>query len=391
MSELEFGDGFIWGASTAAHQVEGNNVSSDWWRREQAGDAAISEPSGDAADSYHRFAEDIRILASLGLRMYRFSVEWARIEPERGAYSKAELFHYMRMIACCRENNVVPMITLHHFTNPHWFTEAGGWLADDAIECFERYVDFLRPLLGMAEWVCTINEPNMVAMTHVRDDRELTAGPMREPDGEISERLVIAHRRCREHLTEFPSIRSGWAVATQAFHAVPGAEREMKEYEYPRENFFLEAGEGDDFLGVQAYLRTFIGKEGPLPVPEGAETTLTGWEYFPEALELGVRNAWSCSKGTPIFVTENGIATANDQRRIDYTSTALAGLHKCIQDGIKVFGYLHWSLLDNYEWGSYRPTFGLVSWDPSTFERRIKRSGEWFGSVARRGVLQFPA
>lgn len=145
---------------------------------------------------------------------------------------------------------------------------------------------------------------------------------------------------------------------------------------------------GDDFLGVQAYTRTFIGPEGPLPVEEGVETTLTGWEFFPEAAELGLRSAWELSGHVPLMVTENGIATGGDTRRRDYVQGSLEGIHRAIADGIDVRGFQYWSLLDNYEWASgYRPTFGLVSWDPETFERTVKPSARWYGGIARDNAL----
>ena len=128
-----------------------------------------------------------------------------------------------------------------------------------------------------------------------------------------------------------------------------------------------------------------------MPTDPNAERTLTGWEYFPPALGIAVRHTWEVGGHTPIFVTENGIATANDARRIDYTYDALAGLHDAMSDGIDVLGYLHWSLLDNYEWGSFRPTFGLIGWDKDTFERHPRTSLEWLGNVSRSGVLSHPA
>ncbi len=387
-----FPSAFWWGASTAAHQVEGGNTASDWWEIEHSGTSQgrIKEPSGDAADSYHRFAEDIRLLAESGLQMYRFSVEWARIEPERDQFSRAQLLHYRRMIDVCRQYGVEPMVTLHHFTLPHWFAHDGGWLASDAVERFTRYVEVVSEILLDVTWVCTINEPNMVAMMKGSAGDDMNTAGFPAPDMHIAEALVAAHRAARGVLSALPLARSGWSIATQAFHALPGSEEQTQRWAYPRETFFLECAEGDDWLGVQAYLRTFIGPEGPLPVPEDVEHTLTGWEYFPPALGIGVRNAWNHSKHTPIFVTENGLASADDARRIDYTHDALVGLHEAMDDGVDVLGYLHWSLLDNYEWGSFTPTFGLVGWDKETFMRHPKPSLYWLGSVARSGALTHP-
>ncbi|MBE7162921.1 MAG: family 1 glycosylhydrolase, partial [Williamsia herbipolensis] len=168
----------------------------------------------------------------------------------------------------------------------------------------------------------------------------------------------------------------------------PGSEERLREYGYPRDDWYLENGAGDGFIGVQAYTRTFVGPDGPLPVAEGVETTLTGWEYWPAAAAEGLRSAWELGRGTPLMVTENGIATADDARRIDYTRDALAGIHDCLRDGIDVRGYQHWSLLDNYEWAAgFAPTFGLVGWDPETFARTPKPSATWYGDVARANAL----
>ncbi|MEO7015535.1 MAG: family 1 glycosylhydrolase, partial [Leifsonia sp.] len=304
--------------------------------------------------------------------------------------SRAMLQHYQRMIDTVIESGMTPMVTLHHFTNPRWFAEQGGWLSADSAALFARYTETVLPLLEDVEWVCTINEPNIVSMTRRREGNEMAAATLPPPDPATTDALITAHHRSREVLSQLTDIKSGWSVAGQAFHAAPGCEEEMRAYRYPREDIFLEAARGDDFIGVQAYLRTFIGKDGPIPVAKGAETTLTGWEYFPGALEIAVRHAWDLTAHTPVFVTENGIATADDLRRIDYTHDALAGLHRAMADGIDVRGYTHWSALDNYEWGSYAPTFGLISWDKETFERTPKPSAAWLGDTARTGILQHP-
>lgn len=387
---MRFPDGFWWGAATAAHQVEGNNVNSDWWARENAVGTDLPERSGDAADSYHRFREDMALLAATGLTMYRFSIEWARIEPEDGWFSRAELFHYRRMIDACREFGLEPMVTLHHFTHPRWFARLGGWRNPEAPALFARYVQRCLPILEGVTWVCTINEPNMLSMTRGELGTEMAAANLPAPDPDITQMIIEGHRRARDVLAATPGIRSGWSVATQAFHAMPECEAETYAYGYPREDLFLEASAGDDWLGVQAYLRTFIGKDGPVPFADDVERTLTGWEYFPPALGIGVRHAWDLSAHTPIFVTENGIATQDDNRRIDYTHDALAGLHDAMTDGVEVHGYLHWSALDNYEWGSFKPTFGLIAWNDETFERTVKPSAYWLGEVARTGQLTHP-
>lgn len=386
-SELGFPSEFLWGASTAAHQIEGGNVNSDWWLRENSRYTDLSEPSGDAADSYHRYGDDTALLAKLGFNAYRFSVEWSRIEPERGRFSRASLAHYRRVIDNVLASGLTPVVTLHHFTNPRWFAAAGGWYRVDAADMFAHYVEQVAPILSDVEWVCTLNEPNMISLASGAAE-SVDAGVWRpEPDEIVTKNLIAAHRAASEVVKSSTGARSGWTIANQVYTPMPGFELETAEYRYPREDVFLEAARGDDFVGVQAYLRTFIGEGGPQPVPDETEKTLTGWEYFPDALGLAVRHTHDVTRGTPILITENGIATADDTRRIAYTRDALAGLHDAMRAGADVRGYLHWSALDNYEWGSYAPTFGLISWDKETFERTPKPSATWLGQVARSGTL----
>lgn len=376
---------FLWGASTAAHQVEGSNVNSDWWVRENAPDRGhIAEPSLDAADSYHRYADDMALLADAGLTAYRFSIEWARIEPEPGLVSRAQLLHYRRMVETACRLGLEPVVTLHHFTNPRWFADRGGWQAPDAVDRFRRYVEAALPVIGGVRYVCTFNEPNMTAVLAAEGAVEsLQAGMLPPGDPQVSDTLASAHAAARD-IVRAAGHQVGWTVANQAFQAEPGAEQAMADYAASREDFFLDVARDDDWLGVQSYTRTVVGRDGrPKPAPAEAERTLTGWEYYPAALGEAVRHAWQRAGGVPLLVTENGIATADDDQRIAYTAAALEGLQAAMDDGADVRGYLHWSALDNYEWGSYRPTFGLIGWDTHTFERLPKPSLAWLGQQAR--------
>jgi len=389
---LTFPDGFLWGAATAAHQIEGNNVNSNWWKMEHAAGSNIVEPSGDAMDSYHRYREEMRLLADAGLNSYRFSIEWARIEPERGFVSLAEIDHYRRMVEAAHEFGLNPTVTLMHFTVPQWMYADGFWRADDAPDLFARYTESVLPIVSDGvDYVCTINEPNIAAMLAGGEDAgNLVAFGLPNPDLGVAQALLESHKRSREVLSSVAGLKTGWTVATQAFHSTgePGADQKLREYGYPRDDWYLEQSAGDDFVGVQAYTRTFIGPDGPLPVADDVETTLTGWEFFPQALELGVRSAWELSQGVPVIVTENGIATTDDTRRIAYTDGALRGLHAAMCDGVEVLGYQHWSALDNYEWASgFRPTFGLIAVDRETFVRTPKPSLGWLGEVATANGL----
>lgn len=390
MPTLSFPDGFLWGAATAAHQVEGQNLNSDWWEFEHAPSTPCVESSGDACDSFHRWHEDVDLVASLGLGAYRFSVEWSRIEPEEGEWSIAALDHYREMCARCRERDLEPIVTFNHFTLPRWLSRRGGWEAPDAPEAFARFcgraVSHLGDLVG---WACTINEPNIVSFVGYRLGIFPPAVQDEKRHKAVSEALCRAHRLGAEALRsgrgDFPV---GLTLSMSDYQAVEGGEENLERFRRDAEDVFLEATGGDDFVGVQCYSRVRLGPSGTLPPEAGVALTQMGYEYWPQALEATVRRAAHVTGGTPVLVTENGIGTADDAQRISFVGEALSHLHRCIDDGIVVRGYIYWSLLDNFEWVlGYRPTFGLVEVDRETFVRRPKPSASWFGAIASANAV----
>ncbi|MFD6424580.1 glycoside hydrolase family 1 protein [Streptomyces sp. NPDC060198] len=390
---VQFPEGFLWGASTAAHQIEGNNTNSDWWVKEHSTGTNIQEPSLDACDSYHRWDEDMDLLASLGFTDYRFSVEWARIEPAEGHFSRAELAHYRRMVEGAVARGLRPMITLHHFTVPQWFEARGGWTAEGAVELFARYVSACAPVIASdVSHVCTINEPNMIAvMAGLAKRGEIGFPPagLPFPDEDTTVAVVAAHHAAVKEVRAIdPSIKVGWTVANQVYQAEPGAEAVTAAYRQPREDVFIEASRGDDWIGVQSYTRTKIGADGPIPAPADVERTLTQWEYYPSAVGHALRHtAELVGPEVALIVTENGIATDDDARRSDYYAGALNEVAAGLEDGLNIQGYLAWSALDNYEWGSFKPTFGLIAVDLETFERTARDSAKWLGSLGRTREL----
>jgi beta-glucosidase len=403
-----FPDGFLWGAATAGHQIEGNNVNSDWWAREQM--MPGMELSGDAVDSYHRYREDIQLLADAGLTSYRFSLEWSRIEPVRGYFSKAELAHYRRMIEFCLELGVTPVVTLQHFTTPQWFAALGGWDGPEAQDLFSAYVEQACTILDGVEWVATMNEPNMqaaimTAMRHLAASGGEWTSPTVEADGddekkqthsefltyadpEIGRLFTRIHHAARAIVRERTGAKVGWTIAAGALTAAPGGEEKLLQIRYGKEDVYWEGSRGDDFVGVQAYSSQQVDANGLVPHPPAPDNTLVGTSFRPDSLAMAVRHAWEVSEHTPILITENGIATADDAQRIRYTAEALQGLLGTIADGIDVRGYLHWSLLDNFEWGHWEPTFGLIAVDRDTFVRSPKPSLAWLGEVAQRNALE---
>lgn len=422
---MTFEKGFLIGAATAAHQVEGGNIHSDYWAQEHMVHTDFLEPSGDAVDHYNRYNEDIRLMADAGLNAYRFSIEWARIEPQEGCFDKAQIDHYRKVIRCCRENGIEPIVTLLHFTSPKWLISKGGWESDETPGYFARYTRYVMEQLGSElHYVCTINEANMgiqvaaiakrymqqmmAKMQAGKTDSDKTDGTvqmglnlekmMANQQAAEKERMEIfgvaktecftsprtahgdeivmeAHRAARAVIREVaPHVQVGLTLSLHDIQAQLGGE-ENAEKEWAEEfTHYLPAIEGDDFLGVQNYTRTRIGAEGSLPTPEGAELTQMDYEFYPQALEHVIRRVAKDFKGD-LMVTENGIATADDSRRVAFIETALSGVNACIADGIPVKGYMYWSLLDNFEWQKgFSMTFGLIAVDRSTQQRSPKPS-----------------
>ncbi|MFF9778611.1 family 1 glycosylhydrolase [Streptomyces sp. NPDC013978] len=384
---------FLWGAAASAHQYEGNNVNSDWWWLESQG---AMERSGAAVDGYHRYADDMRLLADAGLNAFRFSLEWARIEPAQGEFAAAELIHYRRMIDTALSLGLTPVVTLLHFTHPRWFIEKGGWRNPQAVGHFARYVEKVTAILGDVEWVCTINEPNIHTLTARMMERlaageqvpPISAGPgarLPLPDPEIGAVLADAHATARDIVRARTRAQAGWTVACRALTPTPGNEERFAEVKYHWEDFYLEQAKGDDFVGVQAYTSQPVDADGVVPHPPSPTNTLTGWAFRPDALGIAIRNAADVTRGTPIVVTENGIATDDDKRRVQYIDEALGTLFDATDDGIDIRGYLHWSATDNFEWGHWAPTFGLIGVDRTTLARTPRPSLSRLGDIARGG------
>jgi beta-glucosidase len=386
---MEFPGSFVWGTATAAHQVEGGNWNNDWWEWEHAPGTACVEASGDACDHYWRYPQDLDLLTELGFGSYRFSVEWSRVEPEEGEWSRAQLDHYARMLDACHDRGLLPVVTFHHFTTPRWVAADGGWTNPVTAERFarfcERTVAHLGDRIGMA---CTINEPNVVSLIGWVVGA-FPPGRTHDLDGyaRANDVLVAAHHRAVQALKagpgEFPV---GLTVAMGDWGAEPGYENTIDEYRKVHEDQFLEAARDGDFVGVQSYARTRVGKSGVVGPESGVEVLPMGYEYWPEATEAAIRHATLAE--VPIYVTENGIGTDDDEQRIRYLRDSLAGVARTIEDGIDVRGFFHWSLLDNFEWAfGYQMRFGLVAVDRDTQQRTLKPSARWLSEVVRTNRL----
>jgi beta-glucosidase len=373
--------------------VEGGNVNNDWWDFEHAPSSAARESSGDGIDQFHRYAEDFKLLKSLGHNAHRLSLEWSRIEPAPGEFSRAAVSHYRRVLTTLIETGLTGFVTLHHFTLPRWFAQRGGWLGPDAVELFERYCKHVAAELGdLMPFVCTINEPQMLALhgylegyhppgvtnailwkrvgrvllqAHQAAVRVIRGGNGKSQTGLVAQLPLLAPIREDEACQAFcRAMRS--EIVDLYVDGLTGPDR-------------------GDWFGVQYYRKQWVDPASPTlfaDPPPGSKLTQMGWAVYPDGLRQMLHRA--ADAGLPLYVTENGIATEDDTARIDYLESHLAAVAQAIKEGIDVRGYIHWSAFDNFEWSEgFGPKFGLIAVDRDrNFKRIPKPSAYAFGRVA---------
>jgi len=406
-SGTSFPRGFMWGVATAPHQIEGNNTASDLWFLENQQPTVFAEPSRDACNSFELWETDLDIARNMGLNSYRFGIEWARIEPEKGLFSQAMLRHYRAIVDGCRARGLAPLVTFSHFTAPRWFSAQGGWTNPESAQLFARYCDKAARALGDGvASIITFNEPNILLLLkpmlpqQVWDIQKLTLET-------AAKRLGVAKFVAANvaDITDLPALQVGLEAAHKAgktaikavLPAVPvGFSLAMMDDQAVGSNSirdrmrrelygnWLDVAKADDFIGIQNYERALWGDKGRLPAPRGAVVNWSGTEVWAPSLAGAVRYAHQAT-GVPILVSEHGVGTTDDAVRARFMPAALAELKKAIDDGVPVLGYCHWSLLDNFEWiFGYQVKFGLHSVDPITFARTPKPSASVYSAIARQ-------
>ena len=407
-----FPEDFIWGVSTAGHQIEGNDTASDLWFMENISPTPFKEPVGDAANSFHLWETDLDLVAGMGLNAYRFSVEWSRIEPIEGQVSQAHLDHYERIIDGCHARGLQPIITFKHFTAPLWFSQKGGWLNEDAGKYFAEHCSRVSQQMGdRIAYGITLNEPNLpplLEMLNLPDfvKKKRRDGIMRarelSPTGKFSaanmtlpeefrtveNNMVAGHAQARAAIKAARSdLPVGVSVAIFDDQVVPGGEKRREDVREFLYSAWIEEAKSDDFFAVQNYERAVWGADGKIPAPEGVDRGFLGAEVYAPSLAGAVRYAHEAT-GKPILVSEHGVGTPDDSVRARFIPESLVHLHKAIEDGVPVIGYSHWSLIDNFEWNfGYEPTFGLHSFDRKTFERTAKPSAGIYSTIAKSNAV----
>lgn len=421
----QFPDGFLWGTATAAHQVEGGNYLNDWWAWEQvAGHIKNGDTSERACDQYRRFETDFDLLRSLHQNAHRLSLEWSRIEPRPGEYSAEAIAHYRLVLEALRACGMEPIVTIHHFTNPTWVAAAGGWEAPETAERFAsfatRVVDELHEL---ARYWITINEPTVIAYQgYIRGDWP----PGKHYDiGRVAQVLVtlmrghwLAYARIKarhpglrlglaHHLRVFdparpwmPLDRGVAAAFERLFNQTILKTLSRGSLVFPLTRVGRAEGprESQDFLGVNYYTRELIRFNrhyrselfGERVLPRQAPHSDLNWEIYPQGLFRILRSLKR--QALPVLITENGIADRDDVLRPEYLLTHLTAVHRAIESGVRVGGYLHWTAFDNFEWAEgYSAKFGLIACDPNTQERRLRPSARLYAEICRRNALPVSA
>ncbi|MEZ0165245.1 glycoside hydrolase family 1 protein [Kineococcus sp. LSe6-4] len=404
----EFPEGFLWGVATAGHQTEGGNTAGDTWFLENVHPTLFREPSGPACRSYDRYEEDLDLAAGMGLNAYRFSVEWARVEPARGEVSTTALDHYERVVDAALARGLAPVVTFNHFTSPHWFSAAGSWLAPDAADRFADQVDRVVARFGdRIHTAVTLNEPNLEQLLQAGGKLPPAAEQLKVDmlaaaaraagteryfssnvipaafQDEFREAFTIAHRAGRAAAkARRADLPVGISLAVAHEVARPGGEARRDARRAAVYDHWLRVAREDDFVGVQNYETLFHGPDGEV-VPDGARNGM-GSVIDPGSLAGAVRYAHEVS-GVPVLVTEHGLQTDDDAQRAAFLPATLDRLATEIDAGTPVLGYCHWTLLDNFEWiFGYGPKLGLVAVDRETFTRTPKPSATVYADCVRR-------
>jgi beta-glucosidase len=420
-----FPSGFLWGVSTAAYQVEGSNLNSQWTDWESAGRIRSGDCCGAACDWWSNAERDFDLARDLGLNALRLSLEWSRIEPEEGRWDETSLARYREQLQALRERGIRPVVCLHHFTNPRWFENKGGFLNPDAPALFERFarhvVEALRDLCQ--HWV-TFNEPNVYAASgYVLG--EFPPGRVGEVGNAIRVTSVLArcHLRTYQTIHEMqPEAQVGWAqhyvvfqpVATLFDRWVAGLLNEtfnesfLQLVENGRLRFPLSLMDGHaaqvqgacDFVGLNVYNRLHVAFDPlnlaqlfsrifvPENVPQGDHGVERPYgEAYPKAVRAAVERAARLNK--PIYILENGVPDAHDRLRPWLLVNVLKEIHRLIGEGHDIRGYFHWTLTDNFEWTEgWRLRFGLVELDPATQTRTMRPSAYLYQEIARANGIK---
>lgn len=420
MEPFKLPENLLLGTATASLQIEGGDKNNNWYRFCESGKVKDGTHCIIAADHWNRYEEDIGLMKLLNMQTYRMSIEWSRIEPEKGIFNNDAIEHYRSELKMLIENNIVPLVTLYHFSHPIWFEDMGAWDSKEAVDCFNRFTEKAITVFGdlVSDWV-TINEPNAYL------DSVYCAGNFPAPNLNIAAYFKAMRKLALAHIEAYKIIHAVRKNNKFPGRTLVGAANHLRVFDVDRNDIFtrfarsladwnfhtllldgtmlgkfnfpigfgtypLGMGEYCDFLGINYYTRdimTFTTKINRLfadvSVKKEAEVNDLGWEIYPEGLYRICRKYYQ-KYGKPIFITENGICDCKDEKRTRFIYDHLRMVKKLMDEGVDVQRYYHWSLIDNFEWDDgLTPRFGLIEVDYKTRKRTIRNSGLFYGEIAK--------
>jgi len=409
--QLAFPKKFLWGAAISAHQAEGG-THNQWtvWELENAKSKAAqaayhfedldswqdvekeakdpnSYVSGKSADHYNKFEEDFDLLKKMNMNAFRFSVEWSRVEPAEGAWNVEAVEHYKHYAAELKRRGIEPVVTLFHFTLPVWFVKRGGFENRANVKYFVRFADrIIRELGSSVRLIITVNEPEIYANESYLAGNwppNITSKPKA---WRVINNLAYAHNKVAEAIH---SINRRYKVSiaknSNYFYAGDDAllSRKSTDFmQYFQDDYFLKkVVKNCDFLGVNYYFSNRVyGYRVHNPDERVSDL---GWDLSPGDIQHALERLHE-KYHLPIIITENGLADAGDAHRQWWLTQTLIAMQKAMSNGVKLEGYLHWSLLDNFEWDKGRwPRFGLAEVNYDTKERKLRPSAIWFGKIIK--------
>jgi len=423
LKEIKFPKDFLFGTATASLQIEGGDTNNSWYRWSNMPGKIIDGTNCSVAnDHWNRVDEDIDLMKKLNMQTYRMSLEWSRIEPEEGQFNKDAINHYRDEIVKLKKAGIEPIVTLHHFSNPLWMEDRGSWTNKQAVKNFSNYTNYVVSKLGdlISSWV-TINEPNVylqfgyvagqwppglqsigayikgaknMIKAHVKSYKIIHQ--VRKEMGFSDTEVGVAH-----HIRIFEPKNDKFIekiiskIQNRLFHEVFIVGMASARIIFPFSFFSFKKGNFQDFFGINYYSRDMISFNpknvgqlfGDMEVKQGAETNDLGWEIYPRGIYLIAKKYFNRYK-KPIYITENGTCDAKDDFRAKYIYDHLEQISIAIEEGIDIKRYYHWTLIDNFEWSEGESArFGLIEVDYKTQKRTVRKSGHFFGEIAKNGEI----
>jgi beta-glucosidase len=416
MNPFKLPEDFLFGTATSSLQIEGGDKNNNWYEWAKSGKIKDGSKTETACDHWNRIEKDIEIMKILNLKIYRMSIEWSRIEPEKDVFSHEAILHYRKEIELLRKNNIEPLVTLHHFSNPVWFDKEGGWTNRQSVNLFEKYTEYVVRNIGdlVTEWV-TINEPNVLLVNSyiygIWPPGIKNYASFFKAVKNIISAHILSYKKIHEISLNLNSNDIMVGIANHIRIFEPKRKKTADKiicwiYNYLFNDLFIKGmhrgmilpplgfgyiygrGRYYDFIGINYYTRDILNfvfnKKllfAKIKVKKGSEQSDLGWEIYPEGL-YGICKLYYKKYKKPIYITENGISDKRDEKRIKFIYDHLFQISKLIDEGVDIKKYYHWTLMDNFEWlEGYQAKFGLVEVNFGNQARRIRKSGMFYSEI----------